>query len=41
MTTAHGESLRLASFIWPDQPGGEDRLLAHCHLHGAAVDWLA
>lgn len=22
-------------------PGGEDRLLAHCHPHGARIEWLA
>jgi hypothetical protein len=29
-------SLRLRSW-----PGGEDRLLAWCHAHGATVDWVA
>jgi hypothetical protein len=33
-----GVRMQLRCRIWP---GGEDRLLAHSHPHGAAVDWLA
>lgn len=33
-----GEGTTLRLKAWP---GGEERLLAHCHPHGSKVDWLA
>lgn len=33
-----GERISLRLKAWP---GGEDRLLAHCHPHGSKVEWLA
>lgn len=32
-----GEAIGLRLRAWPS---GEERLLAHCHPHGSAVDWL-
>jgi hypothetical protein len=32
-----GERIELRLRTWP---GGEERLLAHCHPHGSAVEWL-
>ena len=31
------EGITLRLRIWP---GGEERLLAHCHPHGSAILWL-
>ena len=31
-------AMELRCRFWP---GGEDRLLAHCHPHGARIEWLA
>ena len=30
--------MQLRCRIWP---GGDDQLLAECHPHGAAIEWLA
>ena len=34
-------AMELRCRFWPGSVGGDDRLLARCHPHGARIEWLA